>query len=77
MLEQVRQFIDRFDVADETSTVTEQLVQLLSYYSIGGRQIHDANIVATMMAYDIANLLTHNTQDFERFGECVAIETIR
>lgn len=39
-------------------------------------QVHDANIVATMQAYDIPALLTHNTKDFERFGQVVRIEGI-
>ena len=37
---------------------------------------HDANIVATMLAYDIPCLLSHNVKDFERFGEMVRIEEI-
>lgn len=45
-------------------------------FNIGGKQVHDANIVATMLAYDIPCLLTHNTRDFERFGEVIRIEGI-
>ena len=43
---------------------------------IGGNQVHDANIDATMRAYDIPALLTHNTKDFERFREVIRIEGI-
>ena len=32
-----------------------------------GKQIHDANIVATMLRYGIPWLLTHNTADFTRY----------
>ena len=34
--------------------------------SVGGRQIHDANIVATMLAYGELRLLTFNVADSRR-----------
>jgi predicted nucleic acid-binding protein len=40
---------------------------------IGGAQIHDANIVATMQVYNIPTLLTHNTKDFKRFSSLISI----
>lgn len=76
VLEQVDQFIERFQVADDTATVTGQLVKLMGDFKIGGKQVHDANIVATMLAYDIPCLLTHNVKDFQRFGEVLRIEAI-
>ena len=76
VLEQVGQFTERFAVADDTSAVSDQLLQLLANYKLGGKQVHDANIVATMRAYGIAALLTHNTKDFERFGDAIRIEGI-
>jgi predicted nucleic acid-binding protein len=66
VLEQVDQFIERFQVVDDTATVSKQLVKLMS----------DFKIVATMLAYDIPCLLTHNVKDFWRFGEVVRIEGI-
>ncbi len=76
VLEQVDQFIDRFQVADNTAAVSEQLVKLMGDFKIGGKQVHDANIVATMLAYDIPCLLTHNVKDFERFEEVIKIEGV-
>jgi predicted nucleic acid-binding protein len=76
VLEQVDQFIERFQVADDTAAVTGQLVKLMDDYKIGGKQVHDTNIVATMLAYDISCLLTHNVKDFRRFGEAIKIEGI-
>lgn len=76
VFEQIGQFTERFEVADDTSAVTERLLQLLSDYKPGGKQVHDANIVATMQAYGIPALLTHNIKDFERFGQVVRIEGI-
>ena len=33
-----------------------------------GRQIHDANIVATMLAHRTRRLVTFNVADFRRYG---------
>ena len=76
ILEQVDQFIERFQVADDTAAVTGQLVKLMENFKIGGKQVHDANIVATMLAYDIPYLLTHNGKDFKRFDKIIRIEGI-
>ncbi len=76
VLEQVAQFIKKLEVADDTPNVSEQLLQLLADLKVGGKQIHDANIVATMLAYDIPCLLTHNVKDFKRFEEIIEIESI-
>ena len=35
---------------------------------VAGRQIHDANIVATMLAHGERRLLTFNQRDFRRYG---------
>jgi len=75
VLEQVDQFIERFQMADDTAAVTTQLVKLMGNFKIGGKQVHDANIVATMLAYDVPCLLTHNIKDFQRFGEVIRIES--
>ena len=76
VLTQVNQFIEYFELADDTPAVTEQLLALISNHPIGGKQVHDANIVATMQAYGIAHLLTHNIADFKRFENIIHIESI-
>lgn len=77
VIEQVRLFVERFAVADESPAVTDQLLQLLRDIPLGGKQVHDANIIATMKAYGIPSLLTHNVKDFERFRPHIELETIR
>jgi len=62
-----------FKIADETETVTANLLALLKEYATGGKQVHDANIVATMLAYGVDILLTANVEDFRRFGNKIAI----
>ncbi len=76
VIERVRYLEKRFQVADDTAAVSEQLVKLMGDFKIGGKQVHDANIVATMLAYDIPCLLTHNVKDFKRFEKVIKIEGI-
>jgi len=76
VVERVLYLEEHFQVADDTAAVTRQLIKLMEDYRIGGKQVHDANIVATMLAYDIPCLLTHNVRDFERFAEVIRIEGI-
>ena len=40
---------------------------------MGGRQIHDANIVAAMLAHGERRLLTFNTADFRRYGDRIEL----
>lgn len=47
---------------------------LIRQHQLGGKQVHDTNIVATMLAHDIPCLLTHNVKDFTRFEELITIE---
>lgn len=76
VLEQVRLFVERFEVADDTEAVTMHLLDLMTDIPGGGKQVHDANIVATMLAYGVPALLTHNVGDFKRFGDRIRIEPI-
>jgi len=42
-------------------------------FKFGGRQVHDANIVATMLTHGETELLTFNEVDFRRFGGLIQI----
>jgi len=66
-----------FEIADDTDAVTAQLILLMTDIPIGDKQVHDANIVATMLAYGIPTLLTHNAKVFERFTDRIAVEAMR
>lgn len=65
-----------FRITNETTVVTEGLLELLQNYPTKGKQIHDANIVATMLAYDIDTLLTLNIKDFKRFKDKITLISI-
>lgn len=70
---QVRLFAERFQIAEDNHGVTTNLLALLESISVGGGQIHDANIVATMQAYALNRLLTNNTADFARFDHLITV----
>jgi len=63
----VRLFEAEFEVAGENAAVTALLLGVLKSRTVQGKQIHDANIVATMRRNKILWLLTHNTADFTRY----------
>jgi predicted nucleic acid-binding protein len=48
VLEDIQYFQSRFLIAEDNSQVTERLLTLMEEIPIGGKQVHDANIVATM-----------------------------
>ena len=72
----VAAFVTMFRVADDTSDVTTKLLALVQSVPMGGKQIHDANLVATMQAYGIPRLLTHNVADLTRFGAWITVVPI-
>jgi hypothetical protein len=53
--------------------VTAALASLFRRVPAAGRQIHDANIVATMQAHGIRRLLTHNGSDFQRYSAHITV----
>jgi predicted nucleic acid-binding protein len=63
----------KYWVADEDQLVSEILLDLISSHALSARLVHDANIVATMKAYGIDILLTHNVSDFKRFEDLIEI----
>ena len=66
-------FEQKYDIAEDNARVTEQLMDLLTTTGSGGKQVHDANIVATMLTYGVGQLLTHNTADFDSFSNFITI----
>ena len=73
LVTQVRSFVSRFHVAEDNSQVTQQLLVLMEQVALGGKQVHDANLVATMLTYGIPSLLTNNTDDFARFSGLITV----
>lgn len=73
-VERVRFFAQRFWIAEDGPPVRHLFLTLLATYPTAGKQVHDANIVATMLANGVTHLLTNNVADFRRFGSLITIE---
>ena len=73
VLRDVNRFLNAFEIIEDGPSVTEMLMALCREVEVGGRQIHDANIVATMLAHGEHRLLTFNTSDFRRYGKRIEL----
>jgi predicted nucleic acid-binding protein len=73
LLDDIRYFSEYFYLAEDNEAVTTKLLALMEQIPIGGAQVHDANLIATMQVYGISKLLTHNTKDFERFTGLITV----
>lgn len=71
--QEVRHLKTQYRVAEDVLQVTEELLNLTARYPVGGKQVHDANIAATMLVYGIRQILTENTSDFNRFAGLINI----
>ena len=71
--ERVQFFEQFFQIAEDSAQVTVRLLELLQSTPMGGRQVHDANIVATMFTAGVDRILTHNVGDFDRFSNLITV----
>ena len=56
---------------DETEETVSYLRNLVRHYQVRGKNTHDTNIVATMLAHGVTRLVTYNSDDFRRFQEII------
>lgn len=59
---------ETYEVLEDGPEVMDRLAGLCREIPVGGKQVHDANIVATMLAHGERRLLTFNIRDFRRFA---------
>ncbi len=76
LVNDVRLFSSTYRIAEDGPAVTTELLTLLTTISTAGKQVYDANIVATMLVHGIPRLLTHNVADFNRFAGHITIEPL-
>jgi predicted nucleic acid-binding protein len=72
-LANVRAFRTRTSLLVEDSRVADRLLGLLDETPCTGKQVHDANVVATMLVHGIDSLITINVADFARFGHQITV----
>jgi predicted nucleic acid-binding protein len=54
-------------IVAEREPVHAVLKRLIATYNVSGKQVHDARLVAVMLAWQVENVLTLNDRDFRRF----------
>lgn len=69
----VRALRERLVLLEETRPVLERLHGLLTEVSCIGKQVHDANLVATMLVHGVLRLITINIDDFRRFDALIEV----
>ena len=69
----VRRFASAFEVLEDGQAVTDMLATLCRDVGVAGKQVHDANIVATMLTHGERRLATFNIKDFRRYGQRVEL----
>jgi predicted nucleic acid-binding protein len=60
-------------LSDAGNVVLDQLLELVGLHAVVGKQVHDCNIVATMLASGVTRLLTRNAADFRRYEPRIAV----
>ena len=76
-LSDVGRYTAAFEILEDGQAVMNMLASLCREMPVGGKQVHDANIVATMLAHGERRLLTFNVKDFRRFGQRVELVALR
>lgn len=61
---------------DEGAAVLDQLVGLVEQHQVRGKQVHDCNIVATMLVNGVQRLATRNAADFRRYAGLIELDEL-
>ncbi len=65
----IKAILERSTLLEENRNVAHHLLRISRTVECLGRQIHDANIVATMHEHGLTRLVTGNVSDFRRFAD--------
>jgi predicted nucleic acid-binding protein len=72
-LDNASAFRDRATLLAEGGKVTDRLQGLLREVTCGGKVVHDANVVATVLAHGLKTIVTTNLADFARFERYISL----
>ena len=56
-----------FSLLPDSDDVYREWRRLVVKYNVAGVQVHDARLAASMIAHNVAHILTFNVTDFERY----------
>jgi predicted nucleic acid-binding protein len=69
----VRAMRTRMRFLPEHDKVNDRLLELIERVECTGKQVHDANLVATVLMHGLNTIVTMNTDDFARFADHVRV----
>ena len=69
----VRAIRERTTLLAEDNRVADRLAGLLADVECLGKQVHDANLVATMLVHGVGMVVTMNLADFARFERHISL----
>jgi len=65
-----------FDLLPELP-LQDEWERLVTYYSVSGKNAHDARLVAAMLLHGVGSILTFNAQDFVRYTEIRVLDAAK
>jgi predicted nucleic acid-binding protein len=71
--EEIRLIERDFTLLPDSEKIHPIWRRLVNDHAVRGRQVHDARLVAAMLAYGVMHLLTLNRQDFVRYSEITPV----
>jgi predicted nucleic acid-binding protein len=58
---------ERFPMLPDSPEIFDHWFELVQRFSVNGKRVHDARLVAVLQAHRVEHLVTFNTQDFALF----------
>jgi predicted nucleic acid-binding protein len=70
---EIEQILNQFPQLEETPQIFHHWFNLVTSYQLQGKRVHDARLVAVMLAHGVTHLLTFNPDDFRSINEIVVV----
>ena len=70
---EITQILVQFPLLEENSEIFKYWLNIVNLNQIKGKRVHDARLVAVMLAHKITHLLTFNPQDFDKIADIVVV----
>lgn len=72
--QETERLLNLFLFLEDSPAIFAHWRKLVLQYGVSGKQVHDARLVASMLAHGISQLVTFNTSDFVRYSSITLIE---
>ncbi|NES95202.1 MAG: type II toxin-antitoxin system VapC family toxin [Desertifilum sp. SIO1I2] len=70
---EIEQILTQFPQLEEVPEIFPHWLNLVTSYLVQGKRVHDARLVAVMLAHGITHLLTFNPNDFRSIHEIIVV----